>query len=92
MPADSNQNSQSVHESVGWLATRRSVCLRAAKIAMVVGIILAGINHGDKAIGGTLSFMDAWKIGLTFLVPYCVSTFSSVLAIRERTQLVTLND
>ncbi len=71
-----------------WLATRPSVVKRAAKIAAVVGILLAVINHGDTILAGQLQLTDLIKIVLTFGVPYCVSTFSSVLAIRERSQFL----
>ena len=78
----------SEHESFLWIATRPSVVRRAAKIAFVVGVVLACINHGDAIIGGSLSTGVLLKIVATFGVPYCVSTYSSVLAIRERSQLV----
>lgn len=69
-----------------WIARQPSVVRRAGKIALVVGVVLAMINHGDKILGFTLSATDLGKIALTFCVPYCVSTYSSVLAIKERTQ------
>lgn len=74
--------------SFAYLATRASVMRRAAKIALVVGVVLAAINHGDRILSGTLDNGGLFKILLTFCVPYCVSTYSSVLAIRERSQFV----
>lgn len=65
------------------IATRRSVALRALKIALIVGTALALINHGDRAVTGDYDLRMLFKIGLTFLVPYSVSTYSSVLAVRE---------
>ena len=50
------------------------------------------INHGDKILSFTLSPTDLAKIALTFCVPYCVSTYSSVLAIKERTQTLRADD
>ena len=70
----------------GWLAIalEPSVRLRAFKVAAVVGLILAVINHGDNLVAGTMT-VDAWiKVFLTFIVPYCVSTYASVEAIRHR--------
>ena len=75
-------------ESFVYLATRASVMRRAAKIALVVRVVLAAINHGDRILSGTLDSGGLFKILLTFCVPYCVSTYSSVLAIRERSQFV----
>lgn len=51
---------------------------------MVVGTILALINYLDRLVGPGLEPLDVVKIGLTYLVPYCVSIFASVQAIRER--------
>lgn len=79
-------------QSLLWIARQPSVVKRAAKIALVVGVILALINHGDRIFSLSLSATDVMKILLTFCVPYCVSTFSSVLAIRERSQFLKAKD
>jgi len=70
----------------GWLAIafEASVRKRAIKVAMLVGSILAVINHGDALLSGDASAMVWIKIVLTFVVPYCVATFASVQAIRQR--------
>ncbi len=67
-----------------WLntAARHDVAVRALKLAVVVGTILAVINHGDKVLALALSSADALKIGVTYFVPYCVSEISSVGALR----------
>ncbi|WP_282027033.1 nitrate/nitrite transporter NrtS [Limimaricola cinnabarinus] len=70
------------------VATERSVVVRAARIALVVGIVLAGINHGHRLISSEIDGATLARICLTFLVPYCVSTYSSVLAVRDRMQRV----
>ena len=51
---------------------------------MLVGSILAVINHGDALLSGDASATVWIKIALTFVVPYCVATFASVQAIRQR--------
>lgn len=66
------------------LCTRPAVARRAATIALVVGTILAIINHGDRLISGDITMDVLTKILLTYLVPYSVSTYSAVLTIRER--------
>ncbi|MFX4300429.1 nitrate/nitrite transporter NrtS [Pseudosulfitobacter pseudonitzschiae] len=57
--------------------------VRAVRIALVFGAILAAINHGDRLLLGDIDINAMLKILLTFCVPYSVSTYSSVLAIRE---------
>ncbi len=71
-----------------WLARQPSVVRRASKIALIVGVVLACINHGDAILSASLTTGGLLKIMVTFCVPYCVSTYSSVLAIRERSQLL----
>ena len=69
----------------GWLAlaTAGPVVRRALGFAAIVGTVLVAINHGDALLRGELGPGRAWKIGLTVLVPYGVSTISSVLALRD---------
>jgi hypothetical protein len=68
-----------------WLAcaVEASVRKRALKVALLVGSILAVINHGDAVITGSATTAIWVKIVLTFLVPYCVATFASVQAMRQ---------
>jgi hypothetical protein len=66
------------------IALEASVYRRALKVTVVVGSILAGINHWDVMLAGAFTATVWTKIGMTYLVPYCVSTYSSVQAIRHR--------
>ena len=70
--------------SVWGLATSAGVVRRAAIMAGVVGVILIAINHGPAIVAGEVDTARAFQMGLTVLVPYTVSTVSSVLALRER--------
>jgi len=68
-----------------WLAIalQRSVRVRAFRVAALVGTLLAIINHADAIISGPLPAAAWLKIVLTYLVPYGVSTYASVQAIRQ---------
>jgi hypothetical protein len=72
-------------ETTGWLAlaTSRSVVRRATVVALIVGSILVVINHGDAIVNGDVSAGRLLRIVLTVVVPYCVSTYSSVSALRD---------
>ena len=71
----------------GWLATatRPDIVWRSLKVGMVVGTILAAINHGDRIVAMNLDMTSGCKIILTYLVPYCVSTWSSVQTAMAKT-------
>ena len=56
---------------------------RSLIIALVVGTLLTAINHGDLIVQGDLSSSLAWKVPLTYLVPYCVATLGAVLNARR---------
>lgn len=59
------------------------VVRRALGFAVVVGSVLVAINHGDALLSGSMTPSRWLKAGLTVVVPYVVSTWSSVLALRE---------
>ena len=65
---------------------RRETVLRAIKVAAVVGPILTLINQGDVLLNGPYSPRLFFKICLTFLVPYSVSSFSSARTYIENEQ------
>ncbi len=66
------------------LVCRFSVVMRGLKLCVIVGIILIAINHGDVILRGELQPTNYLKMGLTVIVPYMVSVFSSVGAIVEQ--------
>jgi hypothetical protein len=65
------------------IALTRTVVTRAIKVAFIVGTALALINHGEKILNMSLSVHDCFKVFLTYLVPYGVSTWSAVGAIKS---------
>ena len=64
------------------IALQPNVRNRAFKVALVVGTILAAINHTDAIVTGTFGFGNSVKVLLTYFVPYAVSTYSSIGAIQ----------
>ena len=71
------------------VALRSDVVRRSARVAVVVGTLLALINHGDSLLQGTLDAEASMKILLTYLVPYCVSTWASVQTARTEGDGIT---
>ena len=65
------------------LALHGQVVTTAIKVALLVGTILALINHGAAILAGELSGTRLGQIALTYLVPYCVSTYSAVRALQR---------
>ena len=78
-----------------WLALARTphIVHRALKYAAGIGTLLILINHGDALLRGDISAVRAFRMVLTGLVPYCVSTASAVGGILEhkKTDSITLN-
>ena len=66
------------------LVCKGSVVRRGLKFAVVVGAILIAINHGDIILRRELRLSNYIKMGLTVVVPYMVSVFSSVGAIIDQ--------
>jgi hypothetical protein len=57
---------------------------RSLGIAAVVGTVLLAINQGDVLLSGRWPVALAWKIPLTYLVPFLVATWGALLAARVR--------
>ena len=70
---------------VQWLklALRPDVVRRALRTAVIVGSILTAINHGEEIVSGTLTRYAIGQICLTIVVPYIVSTSSSVATLKQ---------
>ena len=67
------------HGALYWPILRR-----ALRIAAVVGTILFVINQSDVVLMGQVTGLVVAKIGLTYLVPFSVSTYSALAANRFR--------
>jgi len=61
----------------GELAFGGGTFIKAIKTAVVVGMLLTWINHGDGIIQGNLP--DVWKITLTSFTPFCVITWGAII-------------
>jgi hypothetical protein len=56
----------------------RPVAGRALRVALVVGTILFLINQADGVLRGDITALVVVKVGLTYLVPFAVSTYSAL--------------
>ena len=54
----------------------------AFRVALVVGTTLNLIHHFDLLLGAPVTMTTAFQLGLTYLVPYCVSTHGQVFGKR----------
>ena len=55
---------------------------KAILTALVVGTLLTAINHGDLILSGLAP--PAWKVLLTYCVPYCVTTWGAITGKRAQ--------
>ena len=68
------------------VAFSKKVAKRSAIVALVVGIILAFINHGGLILSGNLT-AECWiKMIATCFVPYTVSSITAVMGALEARQ------
>lgn len=65
------------------LALRPDILRRSLLTALVVGTLLALINHGDRLLAGELDRGALTKILLSYGVPFAVSSWSAVQALRR---------
>jgi len=65
------------------LAFQASVVRRALVYSVVVGAILIAINHAEAILRLDVPLTRVMQMGLTVIVPYCVSTLSSVGAMQS---------
>ncbi|WP_281300823.1 MULTISPECIES: nitrate/nitrite transporter NrtS [unclassified Iodidimonas] len=63
----------------------RSVVNRGLKVALIVGVILVLINQGELLLKGEMP--PLWKVIMTFIVPYCVSSYSGAAHIVAQSRM-----
>ena len=62
----------------------KPVVLRAVKVAVIVGVILAFINHGGLTLSGNIT-TECWvKMLITGFVPYTVSSATATMNILDQ--------
>lgn len=65
----------------------KPVATRAFKVALIVGVILAFINHGNLILAGKLD-LECWiKMIATCFVPYTVSSVTATMNIMDSRRL-----
>ena len=62
----------------------RPLVARSFLICLIVGTILTAINQGNLIVQGDLPMALAWKIPLTYSVPFCVATTGAILNARSK--------
>ena len=77
-------------------ALRRALLPASARrsliVALIIGTVLNVINQGDALVSGAP--LNYWKIALTFIVPFCVSTYGaySMALITAKSELTMESD
>lgn len=84
---------QNVAYELRWLDRRAPHCLRCAlrfrpmlkrslAVCLVVGTLLTAINQGNFILSGEFQPAMAWKIPMTYAVPFIVATIGGLLNAR----------
>jgi len=71
---------------IAWIrsAAHPATARRALITGVIVGVVLIAVNHGPAIISGQITGARIIQMCLTVLVPYVVSTVSSVATRNER--------
>jgi hypothetical protein len=59
---------------------------RSAKIALLVGTVLFGINQLDVVVAGKVDGLVLAKVALTYCVPFAVATYAALASARATTR------
>ena len=62
----------------------RALVRRSLRVALVVGTILTAINQGGAIVTGARTWSLAWKIPLTYTVPFVVAMWGALTSLRQR--------
>ncbi len=57
-------------------------------VALVVGLILSVINQSDVILSGAASTFTWIKIGMNFVIPFCVSSYGLLKGCRLESSIV----
>ncbi|HYK86576.1 MAG TPA: nitrate/nitrite transporter NrtS [Ktedonobacteraceae bacterium] len=72
--------------------TERDTLVRSIKTALVIGTILAIINHGQDLLTGHFSPQWVVPMLITYLVPFTVATYGQIQGKRQRDRLQANNE
>jgi len=61
----------------------KKVMKKAFLTSLVIGTILTFINQGDLILSNTFNIDFSWKIPLTYLIPYLVTTWGALTNIED---------
>ncbi len=75
-----------MHRLRAWLrvAADPAILRRALVTAVIVGVLLSAINHGDELLRDQVDGAMVLEMVLTFLVPFLVSLTSSVATVQRQ--------
>ncbi len=66
------------------LALSAPVVKTASRVSLLVGTLLALINHGDTMLAQSMSLTSWLQVALSYVVPYCVSSYSAVKVLQAQ--------
>jgi hypothetical protein len=86
-PAVEDTNNRTGQRTLIAYCLERGTLLFSIKMALIVGTILALINHGQAMFTGHFTYDQLVPLLLTYCVPFTVSMYSQVQGKRERDRL-----
>ena len=83
-PSSKLSQSRTRPRSLTAYCLERDTLLFSLKMALVVGTLLAVINHGQALLTGHVTLGELLPLCLTYCVPFAVAMYSQVQGKRQR--------
>ena len=68
-----------MNSSFWTIVSSGALLWRSVKIAAIVGTMYNAINQGDLVLAGKFEEVNLIKIGLTYITPFFVATYSAAI-------------
>ena len=80
---DVGSGTHEVHKCMFCAVRHLPMLRRSAILASAIGTVISLLNQGDTLLAGDWNTALYWKLPLSYCVPFCVATYSSLATSRR---------
>ncbi len=92
MKSNSNQTEWNTWPKALILFFHGATLYSCIPVALIVGLVLSTINQGDVIANGAATTGTWLKIGMNFVIPFCVSSYGFLNGCRSKTPPLALEN